>query len=466
MAGFPLLRNMGIRGRIAGGSLVIAILIAITAGMAINEQLERIVRDGTEAVLASDSSAYTVALTTEPKDALDPPGPSQHIAVVRPDGSVPVDTLPAGLLPLLPNPVADRESDEVSVGSSSYVVLITRVDVAGEPWTVIAARDAAEEKTILGQMRALLVVGLALIAGGAAAAAWVLASVSLGPVRRLRRSAEELSDSPSTELLEIGEANDEISQLARTLNDLIARLRDSALRERQLVSDASHELRTPIALLSAQLQVAVSEASSVEQMVDDVERARRQLDRLAALVNSLLDLSAIEAVDSEGRSSLAELERETIEAVDRARFRAEGRAVEIHYVAPDSADDDAATFAIEPQDFGRCIDNLVGNALRALGDSGRLVVSLVREEHSVILEVSDTGGGMDPEFESLALGRFTRERKGAADSGAGLGLAIVAAIVRKARGTIALLNELGAGLTVRCEFPDTRSRGEAAARGV
>lgn len=461
------LDRLGIRTRVAGGSLLIAILIAVAAGIVLNAQIERIVRDGTSSVLASDSAPYIVALQTEPDDSFDAPGPSQLVAVVAPDGSTPIDTLPASLSGALSDVGRSGGAHEIPVGDTSFIVLATAVDVAGEEWVVVAARDAREESTVLGQMRALLFAGLAVTALGAAATAWALTSVSLGPVRRLRRSADALSASSSSELLDVGEARDEISDLARTLNDLIERLRESARREQQLVSDASHELRTPIALLSTQLQVAVAEASSVEQMVHDVEGARRNLARLAALVTSLLELSAIGAVREDVLTSLASLDREADDASDRARFRARGTAIEIRYDGPTSSTllgdgfsgaRGDEVFPITAEAFGRIVDNLVSNALRAVGDSGVIAVSLSMTEGFATLVVTDSGGGMDPAFEPVALDRFTRQDGSrAGGQGTGLGLAIVAALVRTAGGTILLDNRPGEGLTVRVGLPSVQT---------
>ncbi|MGK9148056.1 HAMP domain-containing histidine kinase [Plantibacter flavus] len=457
-----VLQNVGIRARIAGGSLLIAILIAVAAAVVFNAQLERIVRDGTEAVLTSDSAPYVVALETEPGESFDVPGPSQLVAVVAPDGTTPVDTLPSALAASVPALVATAGSTEAEAGDTSFVVLTTKVSVAGEDWTVVAARDGVEERTVLGQLRALVFIGLGVMALGTAATAWALTSVSLGPVRRMRRTAAALSEEESTELLDVGEANDEISDLARTLNDLIERLRSSALRERQLVSDASHELRTPIALLNTQLQVAIREASSVDQLVRDLRGAQRNVARLSGLVTSLLELSSIEAVGHVERATLLELDREALEAVDRARFRADDTRVELRYEGLEGdggattrpVDAQSPTAQIRAEDFGRVIDNLVDNALRALGQDGSIDVRLEHAGGSVRLTVVDTGGGLDPAFEAHALDRFTRQdtsRRGG--QGAGLGLAIVAAVVKRAGGVVELQNRPGVGLTVRVVLP-------------
>jgi signal transduction histidine kinase len=453
------MNRLSIRARITGGSLLIALVVAVVAGIIIDSQVERIVHEGTVAVLESDSEPYVVALGEQPGSDFDPPGPSQHVAVVAPDGTTPVDTLPRGLWRQRSDLATDHTAEAVTVGETTYVVLARTVRVDGEDWHVIAARNASEESTVLGQMRLLVIGGLALVLIGVGVAAWSLTTASLAPVERMRRSAERLSAAPSGDLLPVGPADDEIAQLARTLNALIARLRAASQRERQLVSDASHELRTPLAILSARLQLAAAEGTSSDDVRADLEGARRDVARLSSLVASLLDLSAIEAADRPPATATArDLEREGVEASDRARFRLTGTEVDVRYDGLGEAAG-AGTFAIDAEDFGRLVDNLTGNAMQAMGSSGSLGIGLERTPGGVRLTVSDTGGGLDAEFAPHAFERFSRsDASRSTGSGVGLGLAITDAIVRHAGGTVRLDNAPGIGLTVIVELPAVDGR--------
>ena len=250
-----------------------------------------------------------------------------------------------------------------------------------------------------------------------------------------------------------------------------------------MVSDASHELRTPLAILRTRLEVARSGEPDVERLLADLEGAERSTLRLTALVDSLLELSTIEASSPVGAAA-PELIAELREAVDRAVFRAQGRAVEIQEEGDLAAGGLAAgglaagglaagglaaggleagglaagdaVFAIRPQDFGRAIDNLLNNSLRAVGDRGRITVSLRLGPRSLSLRVTDSGGGMPEDFVGRALDRFSQSDSArSSGNGAGLGLAIVAAIVERAHGTITLDNEPGTGLAVRIDLPGT-----------
>ncbi|MGN6503059.1 MAG: sensor histidine kinase [Pseudolysinimonas sp.] len=444
-------RRPGIRARIAGGSFAIAALISVVAGILINAQVERIVREGTEAILRSDGAPYTIAIVNEPGDTFDVPGPAQLVAVINPTGVSDLDTLPAGVLARI-----DLESDagatqEVDVAAGRYLVRVESVDGQGGEWFVVSARRADEQDTVLGQMRTLLIGGLTVITLGVTLASWLLTSASLGPVRRIRRTAQRIMRSPSAELLPVGPSDDEIARLAVTLNELITDLRAAAERERQLVSDASHELRTPLAILRTRLELARSNPGSVDSLIADVESAERSAQRLTRLVESLLQLSQIEAGSTDGRSTGEELAEEVRDAAGRAEFRATGEQVEVT-IDLDVAD--TTRYPIRAEDFGRIVDNLTGNALRATGGSGILRIVFAADRASAALVIIDTGGGMDADFVTRARDRFSRaDAARTSGDGVGLGLAIVAAIVERADGSLHLDNRPGDGLTVRIELP-------------
>ncbi|MES1170373.1 MAG: HAMP domain-containing protein, partial [Leifsonia sp.] len=235
------LNRLGIRARITGGSLLIAIAISVTAGFIIRNQVERIVYDGEVSVLRSITAPYKSEIANSPNAVIDPPGGDQEAAVVSPDGTVVINTLQRHLRPQLADLVShDTDTRTVLAGGIHYLVSVTRVNTPQGTWSIVAARNGNAEAAVLNSITVLLIVVLAIINLGFAAASWIIGTAALRPVNRLRRSASELAGRPGGELLPVGPADDEISQLARTLNDLIGELRASADRERQVVSDASH----------------------------------------------------------------------------------------------------------------------------------------------------------------------------------------------------------------------------------
>lgn len=446
------LSRLRIRTRITGGSLLIAMLISLVAGILIFSQVRRIVNDDQLTVLSNIEAPYLSALATAAKGDVVPPGPGQLVAVVDPSGSVLVDTLPIRLSELRSDLEEYRGSTTtVAAGGSSYLVRVTEVSGRTGAWLVISAVNDNAQVSVLNQVALLLIVSIAGINLSFGASSWLIGSAALSPVARLRRSASELVREPGDELLPVDPAQDEISDLARTLNELIGQLRASADRERQIVSDASHEFRTPLAILRTQLELAQTEASSLEQMQEDVAAAQRTLARLITLSTSMLELSRIDAQASPGHSTLAELAAELADAVDRGRQRVAGRDISIEF-DEEVAEGDPRLVAVAVSDFGRVCDNLVNNALAALGERG-LVELAIRVENGLVLTVTDDGGGMSEAFVPHAFDRFSRGETAHPGSGAGLGLAIVNAIATVSGGIVRLHNRPGVGLTVEVDLP-------------
>ncbi|CAN5555640.1 ATP-binding protein [soil metagenome] len=445
-----------IRARITGGSLLIAILISIVAGILLYTQVQRIVNDGQVAVLANIEAPYLTALADPSSEEVDPPGPLQLVAVVPPSGSSKVDTLPAKLSAklddLVESPTAART---VPVSGGSYLVRVTEVNTNTGAWEVVSAVDNAVQVSVLNQVALLLIATIAGINLTFGAASWLIGTAALSPVARLRRSASELVGGPGRELLPVGPARDEIAELARTLNELITQLHDSAERERQIVSDASHELRTPLAILTTQLELALAESGTIDELRSDVEAAQRTLRRLTGLATSLLELSRIDAQASAGRASFDELSEELADAADRGRTRAAGRDVRIEYRVDGSAVQDAA---VAVPDFGRVCDNLVANALAVPGGVTVIELSVSATPEGAMLTVDDDGGGMDPKFVDHAFARFSQANEARTGGGAGLGLAIVAGIASVAGGDVALRNRPNMGLAVDVRFPWVEGR--------
>ena len=441
----------GIRARITGGSVLIAILFSTVAGVIIWGQIDRIVAEGSVAVLRADAAPYEDAIRAG--QALGDPGPGAFIAVVDSTGATLVNSLPRPLSDNIPSLLAGPGATHaVAAGDATFLVREAEVAGAGGRWHVISARDGQSQEQVLRSMTTLLIVAIAGIDIALGAASWALTTVALRPVRRMRAAAEVLAREGGDETLPAGPPEDEIAELARTLNTLILRLRAAADRERQIVSDASHELRTPIAIVRTQLEVARAEASSVEQLTADIARAEVALARLSHLADDLLELSRIDAQPVGGSASVGELATALTDAADRARLRALGRHVAVDYDDSEAVEADLRV-ALSTTDAGRILDNLVSNALAAIGEDGSIDLRLVAGPTAVELRVSDTGGGMEPSFAAHALKRFTRADDARTGTGAGLGLAIVDGLASAAGGSIELLNRPGDGLTVVVVLP-------------
>jgi two-component system OmpR family sensor kinase len=262
----------------------------------------------------------------------------------------------------------------------------------------------------------------------ASLAGYALAGAALRPVEAMRQRAQEISARVDGDRLPEPEGDDEIARLARTLNEMLARLEAGLERERRFVAEASHELRTPLASLKAELELALRRPRSTGELRDAVASAAEETDRLAALAEDLLVLARWD----EGQLQVDRRPirvRELLESVAR-RFatRAEeaGLGVEVH--APEALAGSGDRALLE-----QAVGNLVDNALRYGAGAVRLEASA--DYGSLSFVVTDDGEGFEPDFLPRAFERFSRADGARAPGSSGLGLAIVQAIARAHGGT-------------------------------
>ncbi|ALX66913.1 hypothetical protein AB663_002436 [Microbacterium sp. XT11] len=444
---------MTLRGRITLGSTIVAILLLGMASAVVFAQLSVVVAEKERAVLHGITEVYRGVIQSDPTPRFDAPGPKQHVAIVAPAGDERMNTLPA--------PLEDRVERIIDLGprlhhfptkTATFTVYVDPVETPQGTWYVIATRDTDLAEEVLDDVAHLLIAVLVSAAVVFAVGSWVVAGAALRPVELMRRSAQSLVVARKGELLPTGPAKDELGALARTLNDLLERMRAAAERERQMVSDASHELRNPLAVLQAQLELVEGVDPAADAAV--VDDARRTLARLTRIADSLLQLSRIDAAGEPQTMTLDDAAGVLAESVDAARLRAselrEDRGVDIDFQI-DIAER-AHSIRLGADDLGRIVDNLLDNALAAATGDVEIGVALRQQGPTAVLTVSDDAGGFDPATAERAFERFVRG-SGRASSGGGLGLAIVSRLASHAGGSAQIENHPGIGASIVVTLP-------------
>ncbi|WP_085317234.1 ATP-binding protein [Derxia lacustris] len=230
----------------------------------------------------------------------------------------------------------------------------------------------------------------------------------------------------------------ELQPLGSAFEALLARVRASLQRERQLVQDAAHELRTPLAVIGAQ-------AHALAHAADAAERARAQaaldraVERSAHLVHQLLTLAALDDASPAAAAALVDLVALVQQHLAGVAPLAQARDIELALDSPDRL-----MAAVEPAVLHSILDNLVGNALRYVPDGAQVLVSLAAPagDAAWVLGVADDGPGIAPQEQARLFERFQRGRDARA-SGSGLGLAIVRQAVQRLGGQIRVGPGLG-----------------------
>jgi two-component system sensor histidine kinase MprB len=294
----------------------------------------------------------------------------------------------------------------------------------------------------------LLLVGAAGVAIGAALAA-VVARTALAPIARFTRRTEELAGDPDPSHRIDAHRSDELGRLARSFNTTLDSLERSVEAQRQLVADASHELRTPIASLRANIQT-LEQAERLPAAERDALRADivAELDELTALVADIVELArggkAGEPVDDVRLDEIAE------GVASRARARANGVAIAVST--------EPTVVRGEPERIQRAVSNLVDNALKWSPDGGRVEIEVAGGG----LSVRDHGPGFEESDLPHVFDRFYRADNARSLPGSGLGLAIVRQAAEAHGGAVEAVNAPDGGALVRVSF-SPRARASAAA---
>jgi signal transduction histidine kinase len=304
-----------------------------------------------------------------------------------------------------------------------------------DPQTVVVAVDFGGARSGTKVLALGIAIGAPLLLAVVALAMWWVTGRALRPVEELRRGAAGLSGSGR---LPVPPAQDEIRRLAETLNDMLGRLDAAGARQRAFVSDAAHELRSPLASARTQLEVAavVDAGTPAGALAADV---LLDVERLGRLVDDLLLLARLDEAPGRRREpvDLAALAADVV-----ARYSAARVPVTL------SPGQDTGVVPADPGAVGHVLANLVDNAVRHARSSVTVSVGPGR------LTVTDDGPGIPIEDRDRVFDRFTRLDwdRGRDSGGAGLGLAIVRELVTAHGGTVSL-SDAGPGLVATVSFP-------------
>jgi signal transduction histidine kinase len=323
------------------------------------------------------------------------------------------------------------------------------VTVGDRRLVVVVGQSLEPVEVAQHRLAKLLLVGGPVLLLLASIAGYGAAAGALRPMERMRRAAATIRTGRSGTRLEVPPAGDEVARLAVTLNEMLDRLDDAFRRERAFVDDASHEMRTPLALVKGELELASRDGVSVEDLRAAVASAAEENDRLVRLAEDLLVLAR---ADDGGRGPRGE-DVPLGALVDGVRRRLpdlDGR------VALDvGAADGSRVLHGDPARLERVLVNLVRNAVDA--GARRVEVQARDGEAGVELHVVDDGPGFPAAFLPRAFERFARADEARRRGGTGLGLAIVRSMAEAHGGTAGAVNRPGGGADVWITLPSPSS---------
>lgn len=336
-------------------------------------------------------------------------------------------------------PLADGRKHRFTYASAAFAL-------DGRPALLEDGVDSSVVRDSIRRLRnTLLFLFPLMVAMGAVSGYW-LAGRALQPLVWLRRALGEIGPRDLERRIKPPEVTGEVAQVAAEINALLARVERAAHSERRFVSDAAHELRTPLAVLRTELEVALSRARDAADYRRALEVAQRETVTLCATAEELLSMARLE---SETRTGLAAVKmREVVDAtVAVVRPLAEAKAIELTA----AVDSDAAVTA-NPAHLRRILLNLLDNAIKFTPASGKVEVGCHDRGKQVAITVADTGPGVAESEIAMVFERFFRAA-GGTQQGSGLGLSLCREIAVRYGGQIGGVNRPQGGFEVTVSLP-------------
>jgi signal transduction histidine kinase len=413
---------------------------AIALVSAVEHRLQDQIRSQTEQT--ADRVAVALQTGTPYDQALAAPSLGTAVYIVGPGGQILASTIggavgqsaPAGYLP----------PDVRYVTTGGVEIAAHDVDRPGDLLRVIAASPLAEVQRSVSELSRLLWVGIPVLVALVGGLAWVLAGRALTPVDRLRAEVDEISHSTLHRRVAEPASGDEVARLAHTMNAMLDRLEGAADRQRQFVSDASHELRSPLATIRAKVEVAAIHPVAAD-WTDVSGTVLGEVDRLDDLVGDLLQLARL---DETGGTlpTTADVDLDELATAEVRRLRGLGTPVDDHGVGAARVQGDRAG-------LGRALRNLVDNAARHA--HREVAVGVAVDGPDAVVTVDDDGPGVPAGERERVFERFTRLDEGRARGagGAGLGLALVRAVALAHGGTARVLDSPLGGARFELRLP-------------
>lgn len=373
----------------------------------------------------------------------------------NPDGSI-ISSSPWLRAHRLPRFDWDRAQIQTTVSNVSFGNLGTHrvlnrvvISPSGPLLVRVLAANERVEENIQKFTRIMLLAGtLALLA--AFCGGYVITGQTMKPLEQIISDAERISAENFTELVTVQNPNDELGRLAITLNRTFSRLRKSLQQMSRFTADAAHELRTPLAALRLECDVALAGSPDLPTLKKSMELALEEIDRLSHIVNQLLSLSRLDSgVESQNIDSvfLRPLMTDVAELLEKsARMKGINFILE---TLPDSViqGDDVA--------LSRLFFNLIDNAIKYTPVGGRVTIGGREFADRVEVSIADTGIGIEQKDIEHLFDRFYRVdcSRNAMTGGAGLGLAICKAIADAHHAKLDVMSSVGSGSTFTVTFP-------------
>lgn len=355
-------------------------------------------------------------------------------------------------------PDFERDSGFMETGKSFMVIhfqkkpirlLYLRCALPGMASVIIQCGKPLDEvERALARLRFIIWVSVPLAVAAACFVGWAIIRRSFYPVNRMIQEARNITGANLQSRLPRTQIGDEIDRLAETLNEMMDRIEVSTKSIREFSSDVSHELKTPLAIIRGEIDLALRRSRSPETLVQTLQVIGGEVNEMIRLVDDLMLLVRSDSRQLRFEKKFLSLEALITQVSERFRERAAKKQIKfetsIHSDVNVTGDDVY---------LKRLFSNLLDNALKFTPEGGSVEVILRRSANLAVVEIKDTGMGIEPELQPKVFARFYRTDQARSQEGAGLGLNIAKTISDVHGGVIELRSVPGQGTSVLVSLP-------------
>ena len=353
---------------------------------------------------------------------------------------------------LYKNGIYHFDTLQETVMDQSAVPEAVYIDIPDNEWDDFAAQFATKvynSKTDY-RNRSLLITAVVALIGGAVT--FFVSGRALKPLKEFSETVEKVQAQNLADYTIEENRIAELDRLRTSYNKMLLRLSESFETQRQFTGNAAHELRTPLALIQAQLDLyhTTEHPDSTTVAGETIQMVTEQNERLSKLVRTLLDMSELQTVSRNDRIELHSLIEEVLTDLEPLAQEKKVELIQKSQGAGAKADEELFLTGSDILIY-RMLYNLVENAIKYNRENGSVTVSAIREKNEVVLTVSDTGNGIDEAFREQIFEPFFRIDKSRSRElgGVGLGLAMVREVVRVHDGTIKVYTNEHGGTTFK-----------------
>ena len=358
--------------------------------------------------------------------------------------------LESEILPELVNlPIEDEEIRYITIDNVRWAAYDKPLEFNGDTigW-IRVSRSMESLMTTLNNLKLILFISIPLYILFASLGGLFLANRALRPIDDITKTAGKISKGDLKQRLKTPRTEDEVGRLIVTFNEMLDKLEAFIKKERQFTSDASHELRTPLAIISAQAEQSLSGSKGTKEYKDALKKILNESKKMSYVISQLLMLYRSE----EGKYKL-DFEVLDLNVIMEEIIKEYGNIAMEKEIAIDFKAREKIKIKGDQTLITRLIINLVDNAINYSKKSGRVAVSLMKENNFAIIKVEDKGTGIAKEDLPFIFDRFYQADKARGGQGSGLGLSIVKWIAEAHKGEIKVESKVNRGSKFIVKLP-------------